>query len=72
MVRQRISFRGRQLGRAEIQRIRHAIADHPDESRLALYRRICQAWGWRRANGELRVHACRGLLRRLEEAGWIE
>lgn len=67
-----ITFRGRRLRRSELDLIRRFLSQHPEQSRRELYVRICRAWDWRRPNGELRIHSCRGLLTRLAEAGLIE
>ena len=34
--------------------------------------RLCEAWGWRQANGALRDMVCRGLLLELARAGHLE
>ena len=55
-------YRGRNIGRGEILFVRQFIADHPELSRYALSRQLCQLWQWKQANGALRDMVCRGLL----------
>jgi hypothetical protein len=66
-----LSYRGRTVTAADITLIRNTIAAHPDESRRALSRRICQAWDWTQHNGQLKDMVCRGLLLHLEREGHI-
>ena len=44
----------------------------PHSSRWKLSRQLCEALGWKQANGALRDVVCRGLLLMLERAGEIE
>ena len=39
---------------------------------LCLVQKVCEAWQWKQANGELRDMVCRGLLLMLERAGAIQ
>src|ERR1700689_5444553 len=64
-------YRGRIFTLADIEAIRCLIAAHPDASRQALSRRLCEAWNWKQANGALRDMVCRGLLLMLDRAGEI-
>ena len=52
--------------------LREFIQAHPDSSRWKLSRQLCEALGWKQANGALRDVVCRGLLLMLERAGEIE
>jgi Domain of unknown function (DUF4338) len=56
----------------EIAFLRQLISAHPELSRYALSRKICEAWQWRQANGRLRDMVCRGLLLLLDRAGEIQ
>ncbi|MGH8269181.1 MAG: Druantia anti-phage system protein DruA [Steroidobacteraceae bacterium] len=67
-----LRYRGRSVTAAEIQQIRELIAAHPGESRRRLSQRLCEAWGWRQANGALRDMVARGLMLALARAGHIE
>ena len=65
-------YRGREISREEIVLIRQFIAEHAGASRRALSRKLCEAWGWKQANGTPRDMVCRGLLLMLHRAGQIE
>ena len=64
-------YRGRVIA-AEVEFIRRSIAQHPRTNRRQLSLRLCEAWGWKQANGALRDMVCRGLLLELERAGCLE
>ena len=65
-------YRGRVIAAAEVEFIRRSIAQHPRTNRRQLSLRLCEAWGWKQANGALRDMVCRGLLLELERAGCLE
>ena len=65
-------YRGRVITAAEVEFIRQLIAQHPETNRRQLSLRLCEAWGWRQANGALRDMVCRGLLLELARAGHLE
>jgi hypothetical protein len=65
-------YRGRNISHNEILFLRQFIADHPELSRYALSRELCQLWEWKQANGTLRDMVCRGLLLLLDRAGEIQ
>lgn len=65
-------YRGREISREEIVLIRQFIAEHAGASRRALSAKLCEAWGWKQANGAPRDMVCRGLLLMLHRAGQIE
>ena len=52
--------------------LREFIRTHAASSRWKLSRQLCEALGWKQANGALRDMVCRGLLLMLERAGQIE
>jgi len=64
-------YRGRVIKAAEVEFIRQLIAAHPGDSRRQLSLKLCQAWGWRQANGALCDGVCRGLLLLLDRADEI-
>jgi Domain of unknown function (DUF4338) len=66
-----LRYRGRPVTAADIRQIRELIAAHPGESRRRLSRRLCEAWGWRQANGAPRDMVARGLMLALARAGHI-
>ena len=65
-------YRGRNISSSEIAFLRQFIADHPDLSRYALSRQLCELWQWKQTNGALRDMVCRGLLLLLDRAGEIQ
>jgi len=67
-----LTHRGRTVTAADIALIRQLIAAHPQNSRRALSKQLCEAWNWRQPNGALRDMVCRGLMLALHRAGHIE
>ena len=65
-------YRGQTIDREQIVFLREFIRTHPHSSRWKLSRQLCEALGWKQANGALRDVVCRGLLLMLERAGAIE
>jgi hypothetical protein len=65
-------YRGQTIDREQIAFLREFIREHPGSSRWKLSRQLCEALGWKQANGALRDVVCRGLLLMLERAGEIE
>jgi hypothetical protein len=66
-----LSYRGRVITIGDILYIQDLIATHPQETRRALSKKLCEAWQWRQPNGALRDMVCRGLLLMLDRAGQI-
>jgi len=62
---------GRAIAAEEICQITKLIASHPEWSRSKLSQELCQLWDWRNAKGILKDIACRSLLRKLEQKGYI-
>jgi hypothetical protein len=67
-----LSFRGRQIGPADVTFLRELIAQNPQLSRRRLSVKVCAAWQWIQPNGQPRDMVCRGLLLALHRAGHIE
>src|SRR5215813_5322762 len=65
-------YRGQVIASQQIAFLQEVIRKHPTSSRWKLSRQICEARGWKQANGALRDVVCRGLLLMLERAGQIE
>jgi hypothetical protein len=65
-------YRGQEIGSEQIVFLREFIRTHPASSRWKLSRQLCEALGWKQANGVLRDMVCRGLLLMLERAGEIQ
>ena len=62
-------YRNREIRAADLAALRALRAAHGEVGRKAFPRLVCQAWGWRQANGAWSECACRDLLLRLEERG---
>jgi len=67
-----LTHRGRQVTHDDVAFIRELIAAHPQASRRALSKLLCEAWGWVQPNGQLRDMVCRGLMLALHRADHIE
>jgi hypothetical protein len=65
-------YRGRVITAEDILFIRQLITQNPGLSRRKLSAKLCEAWGWKQANGALCDMVCRGLLLMLHRAGEIE
>ena len=65
-------YRGQEVTSEQIVFLREFIHAHATSSRWKLSRQLCEALGWKQANGALRDMVCRGLLLMLERAGQIE
>src|SRR5438046_4909243 len=65
-------YRGQTMDREQLTFLREFIAAHPDSSRWKLSRQLCEALGWKQANGALRDVVFRGLMLMLARAGEIE
>jgi hypothetical protein len=64
-----LRYRGRSITEGDVRFIRELIAAHAGESRRRLSQRLCEAWGWRQANGAPRDMVARGLMLALHRAG---
>ncbi len=67
-----IRYHGRPVIRDEIRFIRDLMARHPQASRWRLSKLLCEAWGWRYADGTLRDVYARGFMLALHRSGHIE
>jgi hypothetical protein len=67
-----IRYRGREIGSAQLDFIRRLIAEEPAIGRKALSRKVCEAWDWRQANGQLCDMICRGLMLALERQALVK
>ena len=65
-------YRGQSIDGEQVGFLKEFIAAHPTSSRWKLSRQMCEALGWKQANGALRDVVCRGLLLMLEREGVIE
>jgi len=71
VVQTEFRYRGRNISGAEIESVRQLIAEHPGLSRRRLSAKLCQAWNWVQANGQLRDMVARSLMLQLHRAGLI-
>jgi hypothetical protein len=67
-----LSYRHRVITDEDLVFIRKLIAEHPQASRWALFKKLCEAWNWVHANGALRDMVCRGMMLMLHRCGLIE
>ena len=61
-----LTYRKRVITQDDLTFIKKVIDDYRSEGRSAISRRLCEAWDWRQANGQLKDGVCRGLLLHLE------
>jgi hypothetical protein len=66
-----LRYRARTIGPAELAVIRATVAAHTAQGRTRISQVLCAAWDWRAPTGALKEYACRDLLLRLEERGYI-
>ena len=64
-----LRYRNRGIREADLVLIRSLV--EPGVTRSQLYRAVCEAWGWKQANGKPSIQGCQDLLLRLEERGHI-
>ena len=62
---------GREIASVDIQLIQQLIADNPSWGRTHLSKELCRLWDWRNHKGQIKDMACRSLLRKLEQTGFI-
>jgi len=65
-----VTVQGRQIC-LDLALIERLLAENPGWGRSRLSVALCEVWGWRSPNGQLKDIACRNLLLRLERAGHI-
>ena len=65
-------YRGRTISAQDVSFIQALIFEHPQASRRALSKLLCEAWDWRQPNGQLKDMICRGLMLQLHRTKLIE
>lgn len=65
-------IQGRRLSAADLAQIRTLLAENPSWHRTRLARELCARWGWCNGVGRLKDMACRTLLLKLQNRGWIQ
>lgn len=71
-MKENIIIRRRVLTPTDIEKIRELIKSEGNRGRTHISKRLCEIWDWRQSNGSYKEIACRELLRRLSEKGYIE
>lgn len=66
-----VRYCGRSFSPAELDTLRRLIAAHPEASRAALSRLVCEHFDWRRLDGRLKDMSCRVAMLRMHEHGLI-
>jgi len=65
-------LQGRRITAHDIGLVKNLIISNPSWNRTRLSKELCVRWDWRRTTGELKDIACRSLLRKLEQLGYIQ
>jgi hypothetical protein len=66
-----MTIRGRSFTRQELLQIRTVVEESPDSHRFAISKQVCEILDWRQRNGRLKDRACRDVLTRLHEIGFL-
>lgn len=72
LLRRGFEARGRRFTPRQLKIIARIVSTYSQESRTRISQRICRAIRWRQPNGQLKDMACREVLRKLNEIGFIE
>lgn len=67
-----IKLRGKYFGLRELRIIHQCLSKHFERGRTYISKEICKELEWRQPNGWLKDRACRHVLLRLEEKGFVE
>jgi hypothetical protein len=65
------TIQGRELTSRDIETIQQLIAANPEWHRTRLSKELCLLWEWRTETGLLKDMACRTMLRKLEQKGFV-
>lgn len=71
-MKEDIKIRRRILTSKDIEEIQELIKSEGIKGRTHISRRLCEIWNWRQSNGSYKEIACRAILGRLSEKGYIE
>ncbi len=66
-----MTIRGRHFTHQELLQIRSVVEESPTAHRYAISKKVCELLGWRQRNGRLKDRACRDVLARLHEIGFL-
>lgn len=71
-MQERMIIQGRTITSADIEVVKRLIADNPDWHRTRVSKELCRIWDWRYAGGQIKDMACRSLLLKLDQRGYIQ
>jgi len=66
-----MTIRGRNFTHQELLQIRAVVQESPASHRYAISKKVCKVLGWRQRNGRLKDRACRDVLARLHDIGFL-
>ncbi len=65
-------IRGRKVTSSDIDEVRSIIAEHRNQSRSYISKKLAERWKWFQPNGNLKDRACRDILLALEKRDFIK
>jgi hypothetical protein len=65
------TVQGRGITLDDIELVRCLIKADPSQNRSQISRELCLLWNWRTASGRIKDMACRSLLLKLEQRGYV-
>jgi hypothetical protein len=71
-MQEKMVIQGRLITQKDIQQISDIIGSNPELSQWKISLKICELWGWRNGRGLFKDMACRSLLKKLENRGYIQ
>jgi len=66
-----MTLQGREIIKDDIELVRRLLDAHPSWNRTRLSQELCLLWNWRADNSQIKDMACRTLLWKLEQGGYI-
>jgi hypothetical protein len=66
-----MTIRGRSFTPQELLQIKAVVEESPESHRFAISKKVCEVLGWRQRNGRLKDRACRDVLARLHDIGFL-
>ena len=66
-----MTIRGRNFTPEELLQIKAVVEESPESHRFSISKKVCEALGWRQRNGRLKDRACRDVLARLHDIGFL-
>ena len=70
--KKQIRLYNRDISNEDIAQINHLIERDCLKGRTHISKELCELWQWRNSSGQIRDLACRQLLLKLEEKGYIK